>query len=463
MLIRGATHVFAGPTIPHGRVRELLPSAVLHGPIRHLSLLELPLTPGDTVAVIDGAFLQLPAIRHKELLHVLENGVQVWGASSMGALRAAELEAYGMRGVGLVQRLLALGLLERDDEVAVAHAPAEADYRPLSMALVSIRVLARRARRHGLLARATEAQIVAAASGLAFPRRRPEAVVEVALDAGANGPECATFLELARDPSQDIKRQDAELLLRTLQAELPVAHRSAPLPARRRYPKTAHLTAWIHATRASQLNGVRVPDAATLSFCQAFAADYPSGYRRVVLSAIATASGGILPRGRSDADIERAALDAARDRGVLSPHQALPASPLAGWLASHEGDLPRDEATIRALVRTYRYPPQLPGDELALDALRGSDAFTLAQQHVLRAHRLNAEVARDDSRQVPERLPGHCVRTHLTERWNVPATPDAFRFALLDRGILAPYNFARLVRPYLPYAALDRIPDFELA
>jgi hypothetical protein len=455
--MRGATHVFAGPTIPHDRVRHVLPDAVVHGPVRHLSLLELPLAPGDTVAVIDGVFLQLPAIRHKELLHVLENGVQVWGASSMGALRAVELRPYGMRGVGLVQRLFALGVLERDDEVAVAHATAEADYQPLTMALVSIRVLARRARRRGLLTRETETRIVAAAEGLSFPRRHPETVVEVARDAGAKPPECATFLQLARDPTQDVKRQDAELLLQTLDAEVPTEYRPALARQRGRYPKTARLASWIYATRATELGGVRVPDAATLSFCQAFAADYQSWYRRIVLSAIATASGAILHCDASDADIERAALDAARGRGVLSAHQLLQA-----WLASHEGHLPPDEAAIRALVRTFRYPPQLPGDELALDVLRRSDVFTLAQNHVMRAQRLNAEAVRSDVHHAPERLSQHLLQAHLTKRWQIPTAPDAFRFALLDRGILAPDDFARLARPYLPYATLGRVPHFRL-
>lgn len=44
----------------------------------------------------------VPAVWHKELLYTLQEGVEVCGASSMGALRAAELESFGMLGVGVI-------------------------------------------------------------------------------------------------------------------------------------------------------------------------------------------------------------------------------------------------------------------------------------------------------------------------------------------------------------------------
>ena len=43
----------------------------------------------------------------------------------MGALRAAELHAFGMRGVGRIFEAFRDGELEDDDEVAVVHGPAE--------------------------------------------------------------------------------------------------------------------------------------------------------------------------------------------------------------------------------------------------------------------------------------------------------------------------------------------------
>ena len=54
------------------------------------------------IGLIDGVFLDVPAVWHRELLWALSEGVHVFGAASMGALRAAELAPFGMRGVGTI-------------------------------------------------------------------------------------------------------------------------------------------------------------------------------------------------------------------------------------------------------------------------------------------------------------------------------------------------------------------------
>ena len=84
------------------------------------------------IAIIDGYFERMAAVWHKEILLALERGIAVWGAASMGALRAAELAPFGMIGVGAIYRAFARGALVADDEVAVAHLPAEYGYRATS-------------------------------------------------------------------------------------------------------------------------------------------------------------------------------------------------------------------------------------------------------------------------------------------------------------------------------------------
>jgi hypothetical protein len=93
----------------------------------------------DVIGLIDGMFEQVPAVWHKEILFALSSGVPVYGAASMGALRAAELHAFGMRGVGSIFEAYASGDLEDDDEVAVAHRPADGGFSPVSEAMVNIR------------------------------------------------------------------------------------------------------------------------------------------------------------------------------------------------------------------------------------------------------------------------------------------------------------------------------------
>jgi hypothetical protein len=42
------------------------------------------------------------AVGHREIISALKAGVCVVGGSSMGALRASELDSYGMIGVGRI-------------------------------------------------------------------------------------------------------------------------------------------------------------------------------------------------------------------------------------------------------------------------------------------------------------------------------------------------------------------------
>jgi len=62
-------------------------------------------------------------VAHKEILDVLKKGVTVVGGSSMGALRAAELDAFGMVGAGRIYECYRSGRIEADDEVAVTYNP----------------------------------------------------------------------------------------------------------------------------------------------------------------------------------------------------------------------------------------------------------------------------------------------------------------------------------------------------
>src|ERR1700745_3074106 len=54
------------------------------------------------IGIIDGYFSGAPSVWHKEILWALSRGIAVFGSASMGALRAAELHPFGMRGVGRI-------------------------------------------------------------------------------------------------------------------------------------------------------------------------------------------------------------------------------------------------------------------------------------------------------------------------------------------------------------------------
>ena len=130
--------VFLGPTLSEDEARAVLDAEYMP-PAGHGDVLRAALRRPRVIAIVDGVFERTPAVWHKEILFALSEGIHVYGAASMGALRAAELDRFGMRGVGDVYRAYADGVLEDDDEVAVAHADAEHGFRALSDSMVDVR------------------------------------------------------------------------------------------------------------------------------------------------------------------------------------------------------------------------------------------------------------------------------------------------------------------------------------
>jgi hypothetical protein len=132
---RGKAILFAGPSLPHPR--PALPAHVeLRPPARCGDLLHAAHDRPAAVALVDGLFEVAASVWHKEILSLLDTGIAVYGAASLGALRAAELDRYGMVGVGAIYRAYRDGIVEQDAAVMVSHAPAELGHRPLTLALV---------------------------------------------------------------------------------------------------------------------------------------------------------------------------------------------------------------------------------------------------------------------------------------------------------------------------------------
>ena len=129
--------VFVGPSLPRAARPEgpfeWRPPAVAG------DLIALAAAPPERLCLIDGLFDSQPAPWHKELLLLMARGTIVFGAASMGAMRAAELDRFGMIGVGIAYRAYRDGRLTGDDEVALIHATAELDWAPLSVPMIEVR------------------------------------------------------------------------------------------------------------------------------------------------------------------------------------------------------------------------------------------------------------------------------------------------------------------------------------
>ncbi len=225
-------HVFAGPSLPPPR-RPADARLAWHAPARAGDMLVLEAAPGDRVVLIDGLFDAWPAVRHKELLILLAREVAVIGAASMGALRAAELSAFGMSGVGDIFRAYADGRLTGDDEVALLHGPERLRWAAMTEPLVNVRATLARAVRARVLGPAEARRLRAIAGEIFYPRRTWAAVLEVAAAEGLGGGVLARFERWLPGGRIDLKALDAERAVAfALMADLPRVPRAAPRATR---------------------------------------------------------------------------------------------------------------------------------------------------------------------------------------------------------------------------------------
>lgn len=219
--------VFRGPSIDAERVLVLQPRAEVAPPIKRGDLLRSGLGAGDIALIIDGFFFQSASIQHMEIIDALARGVRVVGASSMGALRAAELYPVGMRGVGSIFERFRSGELRADDEVAVMH--SQDDYQCYSDALVNIRHNLRRAVDQGVLSRAGGEYAVAQLQRRWFGHRSYKMALKLLREGGFEE-EAQRLRSFWDEGLEDIKRRDAELALTGIEDVLAPEHVPAGIP-----------------------------------------------------------------------------------------------------------------------------------------------------------------------------------------------------------------------------------------
>ncbi len=274
------TVVYLGPSLATADAAALLPDAEFHPPVRHGDLLRLDVGPGDRVLVVDGLFMHSAPVRHREILHLLAMGVTVAGCSSMGALRAAELAPYGMRGTGDVYALYRDGEVDGDDEVAVVHGPAETGHRPLSEPLVNVRLAVRDAVAAGVLTVEQGATVVELVAALPF---RTRGYRTLAADHG-HLPWVAAFLAWQRATGHDAKRADAVELLRMAAADDPALAPAGPGDQPVHDVTTTYFHSWLCRQQGTQVRGQWVTDNAVAAAVRLLHPEAPALHRRAVLT-----------------------------------------------------------------------------------------------------------------------------------------------------------------------------------
>lgn len=316
--------VFLGPTLPLATARKTLRARYLP-PARQGDVFRVLPSRPKVIVLIDGVFEAVPSVWHHELRAALASGVHVIGASSMGALRAAELHGEGLLPVGRIAGDYVSGARTDDADVVLLHGDADSKYQALTVPLVNVEATLAEAVRRRVLTRREASAFVERARGVFYKQRTWRALVHATPKwSEARRAEVLAWL---RSNVVDQKARDA---VQALQAAATLARRP-PRPAR-----VVTFSSFVRRRRLMDAHGETMLALQALPEADALA---KQGLRRLLLASFAKAAGLTVdvpsstpgPRGVAVddalADAEVTALEAL----VLSaPERFVPDGP--GWL-----------------------------------------------------------------------------------------------------------------------------------
>ncbi|MFJ2095435.1 TfuA-like protein [Streptomyces sp. NPDC087901] len=220
------------------------------------------------MVLIDGVYHQAPALRHKEILAAMGRGVTVIGAASIGALRAAELDTFGMLGVGSVYAAYACGDIDGDDEVAVGQAPDGA-WDALTWPMVNVRHVLDLAQLAGRFTDGAQAtRLLEALRAVYYPHRTWAAVRAVCDRADEAG--FARWLTEQRAADRhfgDLKRADALAAVRAALEGTAAPDRSVAGPL---LWETAYFRRWSNTAVRERVDGLDLATEDRLIYQQVF-------------------------------------------------------------------------------------------------------------------------------------------------------------------------------------------------
>ncbi|WP_086860707.1 TfuA-like protein [Streptomyces milbemycinicus] len=443
-------YLFVGPSLPDAADLLAADDITVLPPVAAGDLLKLAPQQGDLVGIIDGYFRQTRAVRHKEILALLQTGVTVLGAAGMGALRAAELDTFGMHGVGRIYRDYQEGRLTADDEVAFLHGPADDGYRPVSEALVNIRATLRLCIQEGILDEPTAGHLVAALARRPYHMRSYPELIQLARETATPAANVEALRHLCATRAVDVTRDDALQLvhkLRTLEESR--ANGTTPHSPNFTIAPTIYLHRWQLGARSVETADGRTAEMSVLRMCQLFARDYPDFYRDLVFNHLVQECASNCRTQHTEATLDRA-LEHARHRNVIpDPRSNKPEdlSFLDLWLTPAERTTrPLKHQLGTFLVRSFQLTPGAPADHLALDALRRRPIVPTAAKLVNAAKTVNEQAQQTQSTFDIHTLSADRILTHISERWGVE--PGTLELHALDRGMGSRDVLVAAARPY---------------
>jgi len=170
--------IYLGPSLSHEKARKIL-DADYRPPAKKGDFLRLMTLESDAniVGLVDGLFLQdYPPTPIEVYQIAIKKNTLLVGAASLGALRAVELEKFGMIGIGKIFELYKKGKIHADDEVAVTFAEDKQTLQ--SEAMIDIRFNLFVAQRKGVIDEVTKRAVAKVAKSIYFPYRNYDYIIE---------------------------------------------------------------------------------------------------------------------------------------------------------------------------------------------------------------------------------------------------------------------------------------------
>lgn len=208
--------VFTGTSISYSEASNIL-QATYMPPIFRGNIKKAMLEGFKIIGIIDGVFFNKAAVAHKEIIEAIKSGITVVGGGSMGALRASELDTHGMIGVGVIYEWYKNGVLEDDDEVAVATNPDS--FEQLSNPMVNIRETLKTANYKGIIESDILDQLLAIAKTIPYTQRSYFGVIKQASQNDILSIQQADYLlNYCRMQEVNVKKEDAVLVLKKIKS-----------------------------------------------------------------------------------------------------------------------------------------------------------------------------------------------------------------------------------------------------
>lgn len=171
--------IYLGPTLSREKAIKIL-DADYRDPAKKGDFLMLSQDSDEKkyVGFIDGVFLHDYPPSPIEVYHLAtRKNIELIGASSLGALRAVELEKFGMKGIGKIFQLYKNGIINADDEVAVTFVRENNILQ--SEAMIDIRFNLFLAYKKGIITNQTKKRIAKIAKNIYFPFRNYEDIIKL--------------------------------------------------------------------------------------------------------------------------------------------------------------------------------------------------------------------------------------------------------------------------------------------